>query len=106
MKDGWKETMEACLECEKPTSVDMEPEVDHREIPKEDTLMKPVEGRRKWCRDWNLAMERRQKPKERIRGYCGSQKRVTAVSSMTRCAGVAWLRRNAIKKDQTRKQVE
>jgi hypothetical protein len=113
MKDGQKEMMacqettEACLECKKPTSVDMEPEVEHQEVPKEDAVVKLVEGWRKRRRDRNLATERRWKLKERTWGYCGSQKRVTAAGRrMTRCAAVAQLRRNVISKDRTRKQVE
>jgi hypothetical protein len=112
MKDGRKETMacqemvEAHLECEEPTSVDMEPEAEHWEIPKEDAIVKPIEGQRKRRRDQNLAMEHHKKPKERTQGYCGSQKRVTVASRrMTHCAGVAWLRRN-IRRNRTRKQVE
>lgn len=52
MMDGQKEmtacqeTTEAHLECEKPTSVDLEPEVEHLEVPKED-VVKLVEGQRR-----------------------------------------------------------
>jgi hypothetical protein len=112
-----QEMMEARLECEKPTSADMkacqemtacheatkadaekiEPDpgmmqsvVEHQEVPNEEATMIPVRGLRKQCRDRNLAMERRQKPKERTRVYCGSWKRVTTAGRwMTRLAGVA-----------------
>jgi hypothetical protein len=67
----------------------------------------PVGGLRKQRRDWNLAVERYQKPKERTQGYCGSQKRVTVAGRrMTCCAVVAWLRRGVIRKDCTRAKVE
>jgi hypothetical protein len=60
MKDGRKkavvcqETTEARLECEEPTSVDMESESEQREFPKKNAMVKPVVGRRKWRRDRNL----------------------------------------------------
>jgi hypothetical protein len=93
---------EACLEYEEPTSVDMEYVAVH-EVSKVDSIVKPVKGRRKLHRDRNLAAERRQKPKERTREYCGSQKTVTiAARMMTRCAGVAWLKRNVVRKDWMR----
>jgi hypothetical protein len=53
MMDGQKEKMafqemtEAHLECEEPTSVDMEPEVEHWEVPKEDAGGSAV-GTRIW----------------------------------------------------------
>jgi hypothetical protein len=52
---------------EEPTSVDTEPEVAHQEVPRKDAAMMPVGGPRKRRRDWNLAAERRQKPKETAR---------------------------------------
>jgi hypothetical protein len=41
MKDGRKETM-AHLEYKEKTSVDMEPEVEHREVPKEEAAVMPL----------------------------------------------------------------
>jgi hypothetical protein len=81
MNDGRKEMMasqemvEAHLEYEVPTSVNMEPEAEHQEVPREDAVVKPVEGWRKQHRAWNMAAECRQKPRERTWGYCGSQKK-------------------------------
>jgi hypothetical protein len=69
-----QETMEALLECEEPTSVDMESEAEHWEVRKEDTIVKPVKGWKKRHRDQHLATGRRGKPKERIRGDCGSRR--------------------------------
>jgi hypothetical protein len=73
--------------CQKPTEADMEniePDprmvqsaLEHQEIPTEDVAVMPVKGLRKRRRVWKLAVERRQKPKERNRGFCGSWKRVT-----------------------------
>jgi hypothetical protein len=63
MKDGRKETMtcqektKARLECEKPTSVDVESDVEHQQVPKEVAAVMPVGGLRKQCKDRNLAAE-------------------------------------------------
>jgi hypothetical protein len=59
----------------------------------------PVGGLRKQRRDRNLATGRRQKPKGRIQASCESRRRITvAGKKMTRCATVAWHRKNAIRK--------
>jgi hypothetical protein len=111
-----QETMEARLECEEPTSADMkacqvtteadtekiEPDsrmmqsvAEHQEVSKEEATVMPVEGLRK-RRVRNLAAERRQKPKERKRGYCGFRKRVIVAGSrnVSRRARVAWRKIN------------
>jgi hypothetical protein len=113
-KNGRKETMacqgkmEVCLECEEPTSVTMKSEAEHwGGVPKKEAAVMPVGGLRKGCRDRNLAAKCRQKPKEGNQRSCESWKRLTIASRrMICCAGVAWLRRNAVRKDRTRKQVE
>jgi hypothetical protein len=113
MKDGRKE-MTACqgkaeahLECMEPTSVDMEPEVEHQEVPKEEATVILVGELRKQRRDWNLAAERHPKPKERTRGYCGSWKGVIIASrSMAHCARAAWHKTGVVRKDWTRSKVE
>jgi hypothetical protein len=63
-----QETMEARLEAEEPTSVDMTPEVaDDQEVPVEDAVEMPVGEPRKRRRDGrNLAAVRRQKKKDRV----------------------------------------
>jgi hypothetical protein len=68
----------------------------------------PVRGLRKWHRVWNLAEKRHQKPKEKIRGYCGSRKRVTVAGrrNVSCRAEVAWRKRNSIRKDWTTDKVE
>jgi hypothetical protein len=113
MKDGQIERIacqgktETWLEFEEPASVVMEPEAEHQEVPKEEAAVMPVGRLRRWLRDWNLAVERHQKPKETNRRSCESWKRLTVSSRrMTRCAGVAWLGRNVVRKYRTRKQVE
>jgi hypothetical protein len=49
---------------------------------------------------WNMATEHHQKLKERTQGYCGSQKGVTVASSsiVSRCAKVAWRKRELVRK--------
>jgi hypothetical protein len=50
---------------------------------------------------------RRQKPKGRIQATCESRKTLTVAGRrMTRCAGVAWLRRGVVRKDYIRAKVE
>jgi hypothetical protein len=67
----------------------------------------PVRGLRKRSNVQNLAAERRQKPKERTRGYCGSRKTVTVTGRwMTRRPGVAWLRRSVVIQDCSRAKVD
>jgi hypothetical protein len=71
----------------------------HKEIHKDDTAVMPVGGQRKRRRDCNLAAERRQKMKERTRGYSGSRKTSAAVCrKVSRRAKVAWRKRNLIRK--------
>jgi hypothetical protein len=129
-----RETTEALLEYEEPTSADMkacqettachrateadtekiEPDPgkmrsvgEHQEVSKGEAAVMPVRLLRKRCRDRNLAVEPHQKPKERTQGYCGTRKRVTVAGRrMTRCAGVAWLRRGVIRKDCARAKVD
>jgi hypothetical protein len=85
----------------------MESKPVHWEVSKEDAVVKPVEGQRNRRREKNLAMDHGQKMKEETRGYCRSRKRVTVAGRrMTRCAKVAWGKRNSVRKERTRKQVE
>jgi hypothetical protein len=73
----------------------MQSKEKHQEIPRGEAAVMSVRGLRKLCRVRNLAAERRQKPKERTRGYCGSRKTVTVAGRRTsRHASVAWRKRN------------
>jgi hypothetical protein len=57
----------------------------HREVPKEDVIVKPVGGRKKRHRGRNLAADRRQSPKD------GPRKKLAASGKkMTRLARVVW----------------
>jgi hypothetical protein len=72
---------------------------EHQEIPKEEDAVMPVGGLRKRRRDRNLAAGRLQKPKGRIQASCESRRRLTiAGEKMTRCATVAWRKRNIFRK--------
>jgi hypothetical protein len=71
--------MEARQDEKKPTSMDMKPEAAQREeVPVDDAKVMPVgEPKNKRRRDRKLAAERRrQKPKDKTREKCGSQKRL------------------------------
>jgi hypothetical protein len=60
---------------------------EHQEVPKEEATLMLVGGRRKRCRDQNLATGHRQKPKGRSQASCESQKILTiAGRRMTPCA--------------------
>jgi hypothetical protein len=68
---------------------------EHQEVIEEEAAVMPVGEPKKRRRNRNLAAERRQKPKERTRGYCGSRKRVTVADrKVSRRATVAQHRRN------------
>jgi hypothetical protein len=66
-----------------------------REIPKGEAALMPIGGPRKERRVRNLAAERRQKRKERARGYRGTRRNVS------RRAKVAWRIRNLIRNIRT-----
>jgi hypothetical protein len=70
------------------TKIEPDPEMmqfveEHQEVPREEAANMPVKGLKKRYRVRNLAAERHQKLKERTRGYCGSQKRVTVAARRT-----------------------
>jgi hypothetical protein len=71
---------EASLECEQPSSVNMESEAEHRMVPKEDSALTSVGGLRK-----RRTAGRRKKPKE------GFRRKLATVRRGTTCrAKVAW----------------
>jgi hypothetical protein len=76
---------------------------EHQEIPKEEATVMPVGEPKKRRRNRNLAAERRQKLKERTRGYCGSRNRVTVADrKVSRRAAVARRRRDIFAQERTR----
>jgi hypothetical protein len=69
-----QETMEACLECKEPASVEMKPEVADEEVPLEDAARTPVGEPRKRRLDRNLDARRRRKQKERTQNKDGCRR--------------------------------
>jgi hypothetical protein len=81
---------------------EMECESEHKEIPKEDAVVKPVEGRKKRHRGQKLAAGRHGEPKELTRGDCGSRRKLAAACrKVSRRARVAWHKRNVFRKIRT-----
>jgi hypothetical protein len=84
------EATEAYTEKIQPDPRMMQSIAERQEVPKEEAAVMLVGGRRKRCREWNLAAECHQELKERTWGYCGSWKTVTvAARRMTCSAAVA-----------------
>jgi hypothetical protein len=92
--NAWREEMkanqkakEACLE---PTSLEVESEVEHEEVFKEDAAVETSRAPNKRHGDRNLTEGQSGKPKERTQGKSGCRKKLaTARRRMTRRAGVA-----------------
>jgi hypothetical protein len=90
--------------CNEATETESDPEMiqsieELQDIPKEDAAGTPIGGPRKWCRVYNLAVERRQKMKERTQGYRGSTRKLAgACRKVSPHAKVAWQKRNLIRK--------
>jgi hypothetical protein len=83
-----------------------ESKVDHLEVPKEGSIVKPVDGQKKWYRSHNLTAGHCGQPEERIRGNCGSWKKLVAAGRKLTCrAGVAWRKRGMFRKDCPRSKV-
>jgi hypothetical protein len=75
---------------------------EHQDVPSEDVVVRQVRGLWKRRSVRKLAAERRQKPQEGTRGYCGSRRRVTVAGKRTsRHATVAWRRRKLLRKSGT-----
>jgi hypothetical protein len=72
---------------------------ENQEIPKGEAAVMPVGEPRKRCRVWNLAADRRQKRKERTRGYRWSRRKSAAASrSVSRRAKVVCRKRKLVGK--------
>jgi hypothetical protein len=69
---------------------DMESEVEHRKIAKEDTAGKPAKGRKKRHKARKIAAGRRGEQMEMTREDCGSRRNLAAAcNNVSRCARVA-----------------
>jgi hypothetical protein len=101
--------IEAHLDEEKPTSVDMKPEaVQQREVPNEDAIVKPVEEpKKKRRRDRRLAAERRrQKQQDSTRENGAPQKELAvACRKMPHRATVARRMRDIFRLNMTRRAI-
>jgi hypothetical protein len=96
--DGWRKEMQADREASKTTYLkvnpeEMESESEHREVPKEDSMMKLVKGWKKRHRGRKPTAGQHGEPKELTRGTCGSGRKVAAACmKVSRHARVAWPR--------------
>jgi hypothetical protein len=90
---------EADTEKPDPDSGMMQSTEEHQEFAKKDAAVMPVGEPRKRRRVRNLAAERRQKQKERIRITCESRRKSAAsCRKVSRRATVAWRKRNLVRK--------
>jgi hypothetical protein len=93
--------------CNEVTETELDPRMmqsieEQQEITKEDSAVMAVGEPRKRRRVCNLAVERRQKRKERTRGNCGSRRKVAAACrKVSRHAKVAGRNRNLFRNVQT-----
>jgi hypothetical protein len=92
--------MEARLDEEEPTSVETKPEVaQQQEVPKEDTVVQPVKGRKRRLRGKKQAAGRRREPKKLTREDCGPRMQLAAsCRKVSRRATVAWRKRIIFRK--------
>jgi hypothetical protein len=71
-----QEMEEARLQCEDPTSVDMESKAKHRKVLKEHATVETDKALRKRYRGWKIAAGQRGEPKELTRRDCRSQRKL------------------------------
>jgi hypothetical protein len=62
------------------TNPEVKSEVEHEEVPNEDTPVETGKAPNKRHRVWNLGAECSQKLKEETQGNCGSRKKLTIAS--------------------------
>jgi hypothetical protein len=94
--------MEARLEEEELPSVDTKLEAAEREVLVEDSVVKPVKGRKRRHRGKKKAVERCGEPEEPTRGICGFRSKLAAACrKVSRRATVTRRRRDAIKNERT-----
>jgi hypothetical protein len=109
MLDAYHERMMACLgkteadtEKTEPDPGMMQSTEEDQEIPKGEAAAMLVGEPRKRCRVRNMAVERRQKRKERTRGNRGSRRKLAAACrKVSRPAKVAWRKRKLVRRSGT-----
>jgi hypothetical protein len=95
---------EADIEKIESDSGRMQSVAEHQEVPREDAAVIPVGGLRKQRRGRKQAAGRREEPKERNRGICGSREKLAATCrKVSRRATVAWHKRNILRKFWTQR---
>jgi hypothetical protein len=100
LRECRKETMA----CQGTTEARLESESEHREVPNEDAVVKPVRGRKKRQRGRKQAAGQHGELKELIRGDCGSRKKLAAACrEVSHSATVAWRKRNIFRKSLTQR---
>jgi hypothetical protein len=110
--DGWRYQMQTDREASKTTDLkanpeEMKSESEHRKVPKEDAVGKPVKGPKKRHRGRKLAAGRHGEPKELTRGDCGYGRKLAATCrKVSRRARVAWRKRNIVRNKWTRAKDE
>jgi hypothetical protein len=94
------ETIEKTLT--EPSQEMMQSAEEHQEVPREEAAVIPGRGRKRRHRGRKQAAGRRGEPKEPTRGDHGSRKKLAAACrKASRCATVAWRRRNVFRKSWT-----
>jgi hypothetical protein len=94
-----KECRNETMACQGTTEARLESESEHREVPNEDAIVKPVRGRKKPHRGRKQAAGRRGEPEELTRGDCRSREKLAAACrKVSRRATVAWRKRNIFRK--------
>jgi hypothetical protein len=104
-----REKIQAEMEAMRDKRMDpgkMQIQEEHQEFPKENSVVKPVKGRKKRHRDGKPAAGRRGEPNDLTRGDCGSEKLAAACKKITCCATVAWRKRNVLRKIVTQGNCE
>jgi hypothetical protein len=94
--------MEARQDEQKLTPMDRKPEAAKVEVPKEDAVVKPVNGRKRRHRGKKQAAGRHEEPKKLTRGDCGSRMKLAAACrKASRHATVARRRKDTFKNKWT-----
>jgi hypothetical protein len=82
-----QEATEICLESKEPTSLEVEPEAERDEVPKQEAAVETVRVLKKRHGDRHLASRRSGQMKKRTQGSGGSRKKLAAACrGMTRSA--------------------
>jgi hypothetical protein len=88
---AYQEAMGACPESREPTSVQIESELEHEEVTKEEAMVKIITALKKWHGDRHLAIRYHGQLKKRTQGNGGSwQKLAAACRGLTCCSIPAW----------------